>query len=438
MKKYSLFSLSSILLVSYLWTSSAYADAVDSKMQMIFTVLVNKYSQEQPPGPIKKGLSVLEFKEESDDAIGYGIGNTIREVLARKVVTSRNFYLIDQDTVEKSLKEIELSQSGLVDDSQVVEAGKRIGVEVFITGSVSELNDNFVISVKIIDVASGKVIALEQAVIPKKELMDKRKKFAFENIEQYGLGINFQFSYAFLIKSPRNDYTLFVADTFLNYRPFLWLNVKMGVSYLALNYPRLATAAYTVYPDLRTRATALGTSVYETWEIQANDTSMNMVGPYIGADYNWTPSPYFTVGVGVAVNYLPNPVMIQKFDDGLTYTASPAAINRSGGFEIEQEFESTFNVRLELKPQYFFSPRMTVGLYLAYIFSPDLSLSKTTIDNDLTLYEWDDNWGSGNADATARREKYFSISRKYFGANQDVEDIALHGFIMGLSFNFYF
>jgi len=89
-----------------------------------------------------------------------GLGNTVREVISRRVITSAVFYLIDRDNLQATLKEMELSLTGLVKDDEILRVGKLAGVQVFIAGSISELKDNFVINTKIIDCETGEIVGV--------------------------------------------------------------------------------------------------------------------------------------------------------------------------------------------------------------------------------------------------------------------------------------
>ena len=128
------------------------------------------------------------------------------ELISKEAARSTVFYLVDRDTLNESLKEQKLSLSGLIDEKTTIEPGNTAGVAVFISGSVSEIKDAYQISVKITDVETSKVIGIETAAIPVEELVQAGNKIAFEYISQYGLGINFQQSYAVSIVSPRDNY----------------------------------------------------------------------------------------------------------------------------------------------------------------------------------------------------------------------------------------
>jgi hypothetical protein len=331
------------------------------------------------------------------------------------------------------MKEIEISQTGLVDDKTIVKAGKISGVQVFITGSVSDIGDEFIINCKIIDVETGTVVAIADAKIPQDELIETRERYAYEYISQYGLGINVQVSYVPVVKSPVDKYTSTMIDTFLNYRPMLWLNFKLGISYYTLDFDQISNIpSTTVFPTVSGAANyttavmpgdpTLNTPV--TWE----KSTIDFISPYIGLDYNWTPSRLFTIGVGMGLNFVKNIEYIQQYDKGY-HDIYPTTTHHGeviSPFTVKQNLNRDkfiYIYRIEIKPQIFISPRLTLGLYLAYMIpSSSFKVSESQINNE----------------AASKSNLYYNINPNILGDGRDVEDMKLQGFMFGTSLNFYF
>jgi TolB-like protein len=402
-------------------------------MQAVFQELSEKYIKKHPLSIVKKGLAVLDFAEKSDKAKKSGIGNTVRENLSRKIISSNIFYLVDRDTLQKSIGEIEMSQTGLVDDKSVIQAGKMVGVQVFITGTISDVGDDFLVSCRVIDVETGTVVAMADTKIPQDELIETMEKYAYEYISQYGLGINVQVSYIPKIKSPVDGYTSYMIDTFLNYRPELWLNFKLGVSYFSLEFEEMSNiSSKSVYPTIE------GAGNYSTSIMPGDPTlntpvnwqnaSISYVSPYIGLDYNWTPSRLFTLGLGVGMNFTKNIEFLQQYDKGY-YDLYPSTTHFGeviSPFVIKQNLNRDsfiYIYRFEIKPQVFLSPRLTLGLYLAYMIpSTSFKVSESQI----------------NGESSNKADRYYNINPKILADGRNVEDMSLRGFLVGGSLNFYF
>jgi TolB-like protein len=422
-----------MILIFIFISSVTYADTVDRKIQAVFQELSEKYIKKHPAGTVKKGLAVLEFSEKSDKAKKAGIGNTIRENLSRKIISSNLFYLVDRDTFKKSISEIEISQTGFVDDKSIVQAGKMVGIQVFITGSVSDVGEDFLVSCRVIDVETGTVVAMAETKIPQDELVETREKYAYEYISQYGLGINIQMSYIPKIKSPVDGYTSYMIDTFVNYRPELWLNFKLGVSYFNLDFnEKNNISSKTVFPTITGAGnysvpTMPGDPTLNT-PVNLEKASISYISPYIGFDYNWTPSRLFTLGLGVGLNIAKDIEFIQQFDKGY-YDLYPSTTHSGeviSPFIIKQNLNRDsfiYVYRIEVKPQVFLSPRLTLGLYFAYMIpSTSFKVSESQI----------------NGESSNKANLYYNINPKILADGRNVEDMSLRGFMIGGSLNFYF
>lgn len=379
---------------------------------------------------------MLPFKEESEQAKSKGLGNTVREILAGRVVTSQIFFLIDRDALEASLKEIQLSMTGIVDEKTTIEAGKISGVKVFLPGSISELQGDMVITMRLTETDSGKVVAQETATVKSRDMLDKKREIEFGYIAQYGLGINFQQSWIFM-KSPINSTSASSTDIFLNYRPLLWLNFKLGINNTGV---KVGPGQFNNVSDIYPQMPAIDKPAF----INYNGGSMNLLGPYVGIDFNWTPSEKFTLGMGVSLSTYSSPTLVQNYNPGYVWNDAnnngiiEAGERKTGGqYSVEQTYYGMSVFRFELKPQYFISPRLTIGFYLAYLVSPAAKVYKTTINNEHAGLPGEGQENSVEAQALAKR--FYGMPTTILGDNRSANDLTLNGaFAAGLSLNFYF
>ncbi len=400
----------------------------ETEIQRTFEALSRDYSVRHPHIVIKKGLAVLPFKEESSSAKKAGVGNTVRELISKQIANSTIFYLVDRDTLQESFKEQRLALSGLIDEKTAIEAGNTAGISVFITGSVSELGKEFQITIKIIDVETSEVAGIQTIKKPVNLLVSERDKLAFEYISQYGLGINFQQSYALSIKSPRPDYTFTISDVYVNYRPRLWLNFKLGISYLSLDYREEGT-----FPAVNMQPDITSASNFDNPNISVNPASIEMPTIYSGVDLNWTPTRKINIGFGYSFSG-GTPVLEQQYNALLVDV--DGSYDTAGVGTIVQRFFPVVINRFEIKPQFFISPRMTIGLYFAYMLSGYLEVDKTTIYDDYSVRPWTGDEPS--AYEQDLRDKYYNVSPFLLGNGHNVEGISFTGFMYGISFNFYF
>lgn len=408
------------------------ATNLNSTMQTSFERLSDAYAKQYPAKSTKRGLAVLPFKEESEQARSKGLGNTVREILAGRVVTSQIFFLVDRDSLEASLKEIQLSMTGIVDEKTTTEAGKISGVKVFLSGSISELQGDMVITMRLTETDSGKVVAQETVTVKSRDMLDKKREIEFGYIAQYGLGINFQQSWIFM-KSPISNTSASSTDVFLNYRPLLWLNFKLGINSTGVG---VGSGTFSNVSDIYPQMPAVDRPA----TISYNGANLKLLGPYAGIDFNWTPSEKFTLALGVGFSTYSSPTLVQNYNPGYVWNdANNNGIieagekKTNGQYSVEQTYYSMNVLRLELKPQYFISPRLTVGLYFAYLMSPASKVYSTTINNEAAGFP-----GEGNIEPQ-QAQRFYGMSPTILADNKNANDLTLNGaFAAGLSLNFYF
>lgn len=85
---------------------------------------------------LKKRVAVVAFKDKA--RYGHNVGSGIADMLTTALVESKKFTVVERNELDKVLKEQGLGQSGLVTQQSAAQIGKLLGVELLVTGSVSE------------------------------------------------------------------------------------------------------------------------------------------------------------------------------------------------------------------------------------------------------------------------------------------------------------
>jgi TolB-like protein len=434
LKKRILVAVLALLIAPVMISPLAAEKTIDSKIRKAFEKISDAYIKEHPAGSTKTGLALLPFDEGSELAKSNGLGGAVREILARIAGDSQVFYLVDRDTMGQLMKEMELSMSGTVKEGTGIEAGKIAGVQAFIKGSITEVGANFQVSLKIIDAESATVSGAESFDIPRNDLVRRRDEIAISHIAQYGMGINFQYSMGF-ITSPA-PYSLQYFDVFANYRPWLWLNFKLGVTSMNLGFKEVnGIQANKIYKDMP------ASPPITISNISYKEGDMTEFSPYVGADINVIVSDKFTVGFGIGLNYFQEPILTQHYsplyhDDNIN--DNPGDIIQKGGvFDVVQEFNPLYLMRFEIKPQFFVSPRFTIGLYFAFILANNPKVYKAVINNEYTGFLSEP--GGLSDHEKEMKEKYLGMPLSIIADGGDVNDLSFNRSIaMGLSLNFYF
>lgn len=112
----------------------------------------------EPPKELIK-LAILELDFLDRAGRQDPMGRMIAEFLTTAAVDSGRFSIVERSLLEKVMKELELGQSGIIEEGKAREIGKMVGAGAILTGSVSRLGNTMRIDVRLIDVESGKIMA---------------------------------------------------------------------------------------------------------------------------------------------------------------------------------------------------------------------------------------------------------------------------------------
>ncbi len=87
----------------------------------------------------KPRVAVIEFKDKTGRYSWYRSGEAAQDMLVTELVKSGKYRVIEREQLAAIMQEKNLSLSGDVDPKTAVKAGKLLGVEYLVTGSLTEL-----------------------------------------------------------------------------------------------------------------------------------------------------------------------------------------------------------------------------------------------------------------------------------------------------------
>lgn len=114
----------------------------------IFTILVSSVLSQSP-------IAVLDF---SADGISLGEARTLTNRLRTELFNTGKFTVIERGMMDEILQEQGLQQSGCTSTECIVEAGRLIGVEQMVGGSIGKVGYVYSISARIISVETGQIL----------------------------------------------------------------------------------------------------------------------------------------------------------------------------------------------------------------------------------------------------------------------------------------
>ena len=106
------------------------------------------------PANIKR-IAVNAIKPDSKGLIN---NIALQDQIITVMLASERFQVIDRESLNTLIQEQKLQLSDLVNSSELVEAGKLIGVQGFFFGSVEQKDDKVILNLKLVDVESSAIV----------------------------------------------------------------------------------------------------------------------------------------------------------------------------------------------------------------------------------------------------------------------------------------
>jgi curli biogenesis system outer membrane secretion channel CsgG len=88
---------------------------------------------------LKKRIAVINFEDRA--RYGHNIGQGIADMLVTSLVESNQFMVIERSELDAIMKEQGLGMTGMVTPQSAAQVGKLLGIELIVTGSVSEFGE---------------------------------------------------------------------------------------------------------------------------------------------------------------------------------------------------------------------------------------------------------------------------------------------------------
>ncbi|MBT9548124.1 MAG: tetratricopeptide repeat protein [Candidatus Sericytochromatia bacterium] len=102
-------------------------------------------------------LVILPFRNLTDKAEDQWLGNSFAESLTMGLLKVRALRVIERNQLTALLKEQQLGQSGLADESSAPQLGKLLGAKVVVIGSYQKVGDMLQANVRLVNAETGQV-----------------------------------------------------------------------------------------------------------------------------------------------------------------------------------------------------------------------------------------------------------------------------------------
>ena len=89
--------------------------------------------------------------------VGSSVKTIIREEMSNSVVNSNTYIVLERSMIDKVLEESRFQLSGHVNDAEVGELGMKMGADYVFLASISQLDSNYHISCKLVNVVTARI-----------------------------------------------------------------------------------------------------------------------------------------------------------------------------------------------------------------------------------------------------------------------------------------
>lgn len=148
-----------LLAFCFVLSGTLYSQSLDSEIPK----LANKISKALVAQGYKN-VATVDFTDLQDQPTE--LGRLLSERLEVEIVSSGGVSMVDRANISNVLNELQLTESGLVNPANAKKLGRFAGVDVIVTGNVTELDSEVELLVKAIATETARVVAAGRIKFP--------------------------------------------------------------------------------------------------------------------------------------------------------------------------------------------------------------------------------------------------------------------------------
>ncbi len=337
---------------------------------------------------IKPRIGIGDFSNESPGAVKNAVGSLVSVMLTDELTRSTVFQVIERRDLEALMKEYKLSLSGFTSESTAPQLGELQGVELLLLGSVAEQGDSYVVSARLVEVETGKIITSARITAGRGEIEKESEKYIASTFQSpYGITLSPNITGLVEIGGNSNGFFLFSVDA--GDRVAKWLSFSLGyVSLLSgemqgLDTPKISgtTKDGTTYTD-----------VSRYFRFSAGGISL-------ASEAVFSPTVRLSLGARLGAVLYVNPILEQDFPDFPVWIPNsdgtgPLALVQDRIIVTGYNHSLYASYHLSLSANYLVSPRLSFfaragGFYLPEFVPTSFeiagSVRDTTVKSDADI-----------------------------------------------------
>lgn len=238
-------------------------------------------------------LALTRFKTASERLQKNGTADLVKASFEKEFMRSVYFEVVERENLDKVFAEIELRQKGLTQTKSSDDALR--GAEHLLVGELSEDAGNLVITARLVQAATGTVVATAQARTPLDSTERAAEAFRY-NAFQSQYGITFGVDGSLVMPRGETKNAPALVSAFLAYRIARPLRVGAGISYLDWKEYWREEAPVGGFKSMR-------------------NYGLTGIGARVFADFLFSPHPRWNLGLRGDVVFMPGMRLEQDMSD---------------------------------------------------------------------------------------------------------------------------
>lgn len=402
----------SILLMA---ASANFIQAQEISLTEAADKLSTEFRKKYPARNFRAALAIAKFKTGSTRLEKMAAPDLVKASFEREFLRSVYFEVVERDHLDKVVAEIELRQKGLTQQKPGSDETIKTA-EFFLVGELSEDQTSIIISARLVQSATGTVIATSEARTPLDNTERAAQAFRYSAFQsQYGITLGVDGS----LPRPRGETTTspgFVT-VFVAYRLARPLRVGAGLSNLNWNdYIYEDVPAGSINQSHKRRYSLFGT------------------GPRFFVDFLWPVHPRLNLGARADMVYMPSIRLEQDVGDIKAWDFNPTT--GAAGYTTNQRVLVTATSKAGMtifKPailaEFLISSRLSFYASFGYMFS-------TVFRPSIYEANGERHWGD-DADMNGTFTKYQNYNFNRRGNGNPIElQMGFVFFDLGISLHF--
>jgi len=168
--------LACVLVAAPAWAGSKSRSEVNRHIESLVVRIEEAYRALEN-AQYRNSIAVFDLADDSPQAATRNLGMACSQLLTTRLSQTGRFYVVERVTLQKVIDEMRLGMTGLVDEATAAKAGRLVGADIIVVGSVSEVGEYFNVNIRLVEVETSHLLVSAMEEIPRDLLIESAGTF---------------------------------------------------------------------------------------------------------------------------------------------------------------------------------------------------------------------------------------------------------------------